>query len=147
MKVCNLGSLNVDYVYSVEHFVQQGETILTDMLQVNSGGKGLNQSIALACAGMEVWHAGIIGQGGEFLKGTLQRGGVNTQLLTTSPSRCGHAIIQVTPHGQNSIIVYQGTNGELKPEYLQTVLAQLAPQDVLLLQGDEPDCREHPRCT
>ena len=136
MKVCNLGSLNVDYVYSVEHFVQQGETILTDMLQVNSGGKGLNQSIALACAGMEVWHAGIIGQGGEFLKETLQRGGVNTQLLTTSPSRCGHAIIQVTPHGQNSIIVYQGTNGELKPEYLQTVLAQLAPQDVLLLQGE-----------
>ena len=58
MKVCNLGSLNVDYVYSVEHFVQQGETILTDMLQVNSGGKGLNQSIALACAGMEYYRAG-----------------------------------------------------------------------------------------
>lgn len=136
MKVCNLGSLNVDYVYSVEHFVQQGETILADGLQVNSGGKGLNQSIALACAGMEVWHAGIIGQGSEFLQETLARSGVNTQLLTASSHRCGHAMIQVTPHGQNSIIVYQGTNGELQPEYLQVVLAQLTPQDVLLLQGE-----------
>lgn len=136
MKVCNLGSLNVDYVYDVEHFVQQGETILAGGLQVNSGGKGLNQSIALACAGVEIWHAGIIGQGGEFLKDTLSRYGVHTQWLTTSENRCGHAVIQRTPRGQNSIIVYQGTNGDLEPAYVQRILAQLTPQDVLLMQGE-----------
>ena len=38
MKVCNLGSLNVDYVYSVEDFVQLGDTIVADRLQVISGG-------------------------------------------------------------------------------------------------------------
>lgn len=136
MKVCNLGSLNVDYVYRVEHFVQQGETILADGLQVNSGGKGLNQSIALAGAGMEVWHAGIIGQGGEFLKDTLESRHVNTSLLAVSQNRCGHAMIQLTPSGKNSIIVYQGTNGELQPDYVQNVLEQMEPQDILLLQGE-----------
>ena len=27
MKIYNLGSLNIDYVYSVEHFVTAGETL------------------------------------------------------------------------------------------------------------------------
>ena len=26
MKILNFGSLNIDYVYSVDHFVQKGET-------------------------------------------------------------------------------------------------------------------------
>ena len=48
MRILNFGSINLDYVYSVEHFVQPGETILTDELQIFPGGKGLNHSIALA---------------------------------------------------------------------------------------------------
>ena len=29
MKICSFGSLNIDYIYSVEHFVHAGETIPT----------------------------------------------------------------------------------------------------------------------
>ena len=61
MKILNLGSLNIDKVYDVEHFVTAGETILTDRLETFCGGKGLNQSIALARAGAEVCHAGAGG--------------------------------------------------------------------------------------
>lgn len=53
MKVLNIGSLNLDYVYQVEHFVQPGETLSAVSQQVNCGGKGLNQSVALAKAGAE----------------------------------------------------------------------------------------------
>ena len=58
MKVLCFGSLNIDYTYKVDHIVQKGETQSSDSLQVFSGGKGLNQSIALAKAGVETWHAG-----------------------------------------------------------------------------------------
>ena len=51
MKIINFGSLNIDHVYQVEHFVQPGETITSMGYQMHSGGKGLNQSIALARAG------------------------------------------------------------------------------------------------
>ena len=51
MKVLNYGSLNVDYVYSVDHIIVGGETQHSSKLEVFSGGKGLNQSIALAKAG------------------------------------------------------------------------------------------------
>ena len=48
VKVLNFGSLNIDYTYQVDHFVRAGETMSSESLQVFSGGKGLNQSIALS---------------------------------------------------------------------------------------------------
>ena len=51
MRILCFGSLNIDYTYRVDHFVQPGETLAADSLQVFSGGKGLNQAIALARAG------------------------------------------------------------------------------------------------
>ena len=46
MKFLNFGSLNLDFVYDVEHFVRPGETISSTALNTFSGGKGLNQSVA-----------------------------------------------------------------------------------------------------
>jgi len=77
MKILNFGSLNVDYVYSVEHFVRPGETLSASRREVFAGGKGLNQSVALARAlgkttDIEVYHAGGIGKAeGGFLKQLL----------------------------------------------------------------------------
>ena len=78
MKVLNFGSLNLDDVYQVEHFVQPGETLSAMSQTVNPGGKGLNQSIALAKAGAEVSHAGCLGLGGEALGELLRKNGVDT---------------------------------------------------------------------
>ena len=52
MKVLNFGSLNIDYVYGVEHFVRAGETLSSDSLQLFCGGKGLNQSVAQSIPGV-----------------------------------------------------------------------------------------------
>ena len=38
MKVLNYGSLNVDYVYSVDHIIVGGETQHSSKLEVFSGG-------------------------------------------------------------------------------------------------------------
>ena len=67
MKVLNFGSLNLDKVYTVEHFVRAGETLSSSRLEEFCGGKGLNQSIARAKAGTEVYHAGLYGAEGKFL--------------------------------------------------------------------------------
>ena len=61
MKVLNFGSLNIDYVYSVDHILREGETISSKKLEEFPGGKGLNQSVALARAGVQVYHAGAVG--------------------------------------------------------------------------------------
>ena len=66
MKVLNFGSLNLDYVYQVESILIPGETQASRNRQTFCGGKGLNQSIALAKAGIPVYHAGMIGDDGEM---------------------------------------------------------------------------------
>ena len=78
MRALCFGSLNIDYVYQVPHFVGGGETLAAGSLSRFSGGKGLNQSIALARAGLEAWHAGAIGRDGRFLLEELQEAGVRT---------------------------------------------------------------------
>ena len=59
MRILNFGSLNLDYVYQVDHFVRPEETLAALGRMVKAGGKGLNQSVALARAGLPVCHAGV----------------------------------------------------------------------------------------
>lgn len=66
MKVLNYGSLNVDYVYSVDHIIVGGETQHSSKLEVFSGGKGLNQSIALARQEFLFIMPGLLEQMGIF---------------------------------------------------------------------------------
>ena len=72
-KIVCLGSLNLDHVYRVDHFVRPGETLSSAGYSVGCGGKGLNQSIALARAGAPVMHAGKIGRDGGMLRDMLER--------------------------------------------------------------------------
>ncbi len=137
MKILNFGSLNIDYVYSVEHFVQKGETLSSDMLNVYSGGKGLNQSIALSRAGLPVYHAGMIGEDGTFLENMLKDAGVNTQFLyKSSEVRTGNAIIQNDKNGDNCILLYGGANQAITKDMIDQVLANFEAGDWLVLQNE-----------
>lgn len=136
MKVLNFGSLNIDYVYQVDHFVQPGETKTVKGRQVNCGGKGLNQSVALARAGVETWHAGLVGPDGGFLVEKLREYGVHTKFIRSVRQDTGHAIIQVNEVGQNCILVCPGTNAVLTEDYVEEVLSHFEPGDVVLLQNE-----------
>ena len=73
MKILNFGSLNLDHIYHVPHLVRPQETVLGDDLELVSGGKGLNQSVALALAGLNVYHAGAIGKDGSIDPSRLEQ--------------------------------------------------------------------------
>lgn len=136
MKILNLGSLNIDKVYDVGHFVTAGETIKAEKLNFFAGGKGLNQSVAAARAGAEVYHAGAVGNDGANLFSLLRKSGVNTNYLQKLDMPNGHAVIQVTPSGQNCIIVYPGANGGITHKYIDSVLENFSCGDILLLQNE-----------
>lgn len=137
MKVLVFGSLNLDYVYKVEHFVQPGETLSSDKMDIFCGGKGLNQSIAFANSGMETWHAGAIGNSGaECLLEILQKSGVHTELIQKKEVPNGHAIIQTTPDGENNIILYGGANQAITREDVEMVFSHFEKGDYLVLQNE-----------
>lgn len=136
MKILNFGSLNLDYVYAVDHIVQPGETISSLSMEVFPGGKGLNQSVALAKAGAEVYHAGMIGQDGGLLLQTCKKNGVHTDYIKTTAVPSGNAIIQVAEGGENSIVLFGGANQANTKEYVDQVLSLFEKGDVLLLQNE-----------
>ncbi len=136
MKLVNFGSLNIDRVYQVPHFVRPGETILARNYQCFAGGKGLNQSIAAARAGVQVIHAGAVGADGGMLLDTLSESGVDASQVLHSETATGHAVIQVDSTGQNCIIVLGGANQELTRDYVDGVLASCDPEDIVLMQNE-----------
>lgn len=136
VKILNFGSLNIDYVYALDHIVQEGETEASVGYYVFEGGKGLNQSVALARAGAEVYHAGKIGKEGLFLKAALEDSGVDCRYLRVAEGANGHAIIQRAASGQNSIILYPGANHRITTEDIDEVLADFSAGDVLVCQNE-----------
>lgn len=136
MKIYNLGSLNIDYVYRVPHFVAPGETLSSTCLQLFPGGKGLNQSVALAKAGAAVIHGGKVGENGMWLADILRQAGVDTTFVATDPQQTGHAIIQIDDHGQNCILLFPGANHAFTKEFAEEILADAHSGDILLLQNE-----------
>ncbi|AEJ60692.1 PfkB domain protein [Spirochaeta thermophila DSM 6578] len=136
MRVLSFGSLNIDYVYRVDGIVRPGETKRVKSRGVYAGGKGLNQSIAMARAGLPVFHAGKVGSDGEFLIKTLRESGVDTHLIAYSGKASGHTIIQVDDEGRNCILLYEGANQDIDEAYIDEVLAAFSRGDYLVVQNE-----------
>ena len=137
MKILSFGSLNIDYVYSVPHFVKKGETLSAKELNVYTGGKGLNQSIALARAGVETFQAGAIGTDGMFLLEQLKEAGVKTDLVKILDDvRTGNAIIQNDDEGDNCIVLFGGANQAITKEQVDEVFKDFTNEDYLLIQNE-----------
>lgn len=136
MHIVNFGSMNIDYVYRLDEFLRPGETKAAKSRTIFCGGKGLNQSIACARSGLSTYHVGLIGTEGRFLKDKLDESGVHTEYIKDSDAICGHAIIQVNNHGQNSILLYAGTNAMLTESLVDDVLGRFSKDDIVLLQNE-----------
>lgn len=143
MRVLSFGSLNIDNVYSVPHFIARGETLAARSLNVFSGGKGLNQSVALAKAGLKVFHAGAIGENdGQFLVDELELAGVNTEYIKRLKGvKTGHTIIQNNTDGDNCIILFGGANQEISRSQIDETLKNFSAGDALVIQNEisEPE--------
>ena len=136
MKILNYGSMNIDNVYQVEHMIHPGETQMAIAKNVFAGGKGLNQSIAIAKAGGTVYHAGVVGEDGAILMDALAKHGVDTRHVKHAAGPSGHTVIQVDSSGQNSIIVFAGENMRVLDEDIERVLSGFEKGDLLILQNE-----------
>lgn len=137
MKVLNFGSLNLDYVYDVDHFVREGETISSTDMNIFCGGKGLNQSVALAKAGVKVYHAGAVGSAdGAMLLKALSDVGADISYIKRYDMSSGHAIIQKNRAGNNCILLYGGANQNIGVDFIKEVLKDFDKGDILLLQNE-----------
>ena len=138
MKILCFGSLNNDHTFRVEHLVTPGETLTAKQVTTQPGGKGLNQSLALAKAGAAVSHAGMVGEDGRHLLALCEQSGVDAHLIRVlgDGALTGQAIIQVSDAGQNCIVLAPGANRMITQEYIDDVFDSFEQGDFILLQNE-----------
>ena len=135
-RILNFGSLNIDLVYSLDHIVREGETISSKKREVFPGGKGTNQSIALARAGGQVFHAGNVGEDGIFLRDLLEENQVDCRFLSVRQEPNGHAVILKDKEGQNSIVLFGGSNQSVEETQVEEAIRFFEAGDVLVCQNE-----------
>ena len=136
MKILNYGSLNYDYVYTVPHIAAEGETISAEGMECHLGGKGLNQSVAIARAGSRVYQGGAAGSDGDRFFEFCAANGVSTEFIERMEGACGCAFIQVDSSSENCIVLYSGTNKRQSREHIDQVLESFEEGDLLILQNE-----------
>ena len=136
MKILNIGSMNLDMVYQMDHIVQPGETEASYGMNVFLGGKGINQSVAAAQAGAQVYHGGMIGEDGQPFLDACAQYHVDSRYIRQVEGKSGHAIIQIDKNAQNCILLFGGANQMLTEAYVDEVLEGFEAGDILLLQNE-----------
>lgn len=136
MAIYNLGSINIDHIYRVPHLPQPGETLKASGLVTVLGGKGANQSIAIARAGGTVHHIGAYGAQDPWILQSLSEAGVSVQHLCALTGPSGHAIIYVDAKAENSIVLFGGANQEITTDKIDSALASARAGDWFLLQNE-----------
>ena len=136
MKIHVLGAMNIDDVYTVPHLLREGETVSSLSSERNAGGKGLNQAVALARAGLNVAFHGAVGEDGLFLRELLEKEGIDTKGVSVLSVPTGHAIIERDTDGKNAIILYGGANRAIPESTVTALLSEAEEDDWLVLQNE-----------
>lgn len=136
MSIINIGSINIDHVYRVASFVRPGETATCLSYDRNLGGKGMNQSIALIRAGLQVCHVGVVGQDDAWVRDAIGQAGVGLSHVAGSDQATGHAIIQVDANAENCILLHPGANHGLERLQIQQALEQHPGHGWVLTQNE-----------
>lgn len=136
----------MDLVVRAGHIPAAGETILGSGFAMHPGGKGANQAVGVARLGWPVEMIGMLGGGatdamGATLRAHLMSAGVGVDGVGMASNRdvaSGIALITVAESGENSIVVAQGANAHLKPEWIERQAARLKSAAMVLVQLEIP---------
>ncbi len=134
--ILNFGSINIDYVYRLQTLPQAGETLSCQGFARYLGGKGINQSIAIARAGGAVKHIGAVGADGAFALAQIADMGLDTNDIRVTDTATGHAVICLDKQGENHIIIHAGANAELTEDQINSALDTNPKAEWVVIQNE-----------
>ncbi|KKK39083.1 ribokinase [Mesobacillus campisalis] len=140
-KLVVIGSSSIDLVVSAHKRPEKGETILGESFKTVPGGKGANQAVAASRLGAEVYMVGCVGDDefGKMILDNFKKNGVRTDYVEpVTHAETGTAHITLA-EGDNSIIVVEGANKYVTPEYIQKAMDVISSADMVLIQQEIPE--------
>jgi len=135
-----VGSINMDLVARTPRIPLAGQTLIGSSFTTTPGGKGANQAVAIARLGYPVHMIGAVGKDvfGQSLLDNLADAGVDTHAVSTVAGPSGVAPILVADNGENSIVVVQGANGKVDPDFIDRHAALIRSAGMVLCQLELP---------
>lgn len=136
------GSLHYDIMVDAPDRPRKGETLAGAAWFPKCGGKGGNQAVAAAKAGVTTAMIGAVGDDdfGRVLLANLDRRGVDRRLVRLAPG-CGSgmSVAIFDADGDYGAVIVSGANLQLGQDDVADATACLAATDVLVLQNEVPD--------
>ncbi len=135
-----VGSISIDMVASTPHIPAVGETVIGTSFSTTPGGKGGNQSVAVARLGYPTQMVGMVGNDayGRPLLDALAEAGVGIEAMEASPGSSGLAHIFLAEDGHNSIVIVQGANGRVDPVHIDRHAELIRNAGMVLCQLELP---------
>jgi ribokinase len=136
-----VGSLNLDYIASVDRLPVPGQTVAASGLLIRFGGKGANQAVAAARQGAAVAMIGCVGadDGGRAYRARLHAESIHAAgVRSVRGAPTGTALIAVDRQAENLIVVAPGANGTLTPAHVRAQRHLLKSARMLLMQLEIP---------
>ena len=120
----------------VDHFHQDGETIIVDELHKEPGGKGYNQAVTTKSLGVNTAFIGSIGHddSGKMCSKYLDEMNIINGLITKNNCFSAYATILVDKNGNNNVSVYSGASTELTIDDIENNEHLFQRSKLLLLQ-------------
>ncbi len=138
-KISVIGIIGASTFMTLDRFHEKGETAHATSLYIEYGGKGINQAVAAARLGAEVFFLGAVGQDsdGERCFGFTRENSVRALLKVKKGKPTTSAFILTDKTGENRVTVYRGA--ELDVGDVDEFEDAIGESDILLLQNEVPE--------
>jgi ribokinase len=139
--VLTVGSLHYDIMVDADHLPRKDETAIGSRWFPKFGGKGGNQAVSAAKAGVESRMVGAVGNDdfASFLRANLTKGGVEDRFIATVPDvGSGMSVAIQDADGDYAATIVSGANLHISAAAL-TDDAVWNGVSVLILQNEVPE--------
>ena len=137
-KIAVVGICGKSVFMSVDHFHEDGETLVADSTYEELGGKGFNQAIAAARMGAEVSFLAAVGDddAAKECETVLKNDNIKPFLIQKKSKKTPFAFILKDKNGENRVSEYK--DAELDVDDVLKFEEEIKNAEILLIQNEVP---------
>lgn len=140
-KIAVIGLSGESIFMKMDHFNEEGETVVANTYHVEYGGKGYNQAVAAKRYGANVSFLTLCGDDeiANKVEETLNNEGIKSFVIKRKNKKSASACIMIDKDGRNRVVCYPGVSSEMNENDVLLFEDEIKTSKILLLQLEISD--------
>ena len=140
-KISVIGLSGESIFMKMDHFNEEGETVVANTYHIEYGGKGYNQAVAAKRYGANVSFLTLCGNDeiAEKVEKSLLKENINAFVVKRDNKKSASACIMIDKLGRNRVVCYPGVSSEMTKEDVLLFEEEIKTSKYLLLQLEMSD--------